>query len=88
MYDRAIVSAMGTATVKWKTLSKQPGFWLRAVDSEIPGPGPGILWALEHFDYEVISEWCRENNCGKRMSYDQFQFDTEDEMTWFLLRWS
>jgi len=84
LYDRAIVSAMGTAIIKWITLSKQSGFWIQGVSPLPSGVG---LW-LEYVDYKVISEWCRENKCGKRMSYNQFKFDSEADMTWFLLRWS
>lgn len=39
-------------------------------------------------DIEPIQQWCEENDCGKRVSFDQFQFRNKQELTMFLLRWS
>ena len=38
-------------------------------------------------DMDLIGQWCRENDCGRRMSFDQFRFETESQVTAFLLRW-
>lgn len=35
-----------------------------------------------------IHVWCTENQCGRRMSYDQFVFNNEKELSMFMLRWS
>ena len=35
-----------------------------------------------------IGQWCNENRCGKRISYDTFKFRNEKDMQAFLLRWS
>lgn len=35
-----------------------------------------------------VQKWCEENNCGTRMAFDMFHFETEEEMVTFLLRWS
>ena len=35
-----------------------------------------------------IQTWCEENQCGIRMSYDQFVFNNEQELSMFMLRWS
>jgi hypothetical protein len=34
-----------------------------------------------------IADWCNKNNCGRRMSYNQFQFKNKKSVTMFLLRW-
>ena len=34
-----------------------------------------------------IQEWCLENNCGIRTSYDTFRFRNQKQKTFFLLRW-
>ena len=36
----------------------------------------------------VIQAWCTENDCGRRMSYDEFLFRNEQEIIQFLLVWS
>ena len=38
-------------------------------------------------DLDEVGARCRDNNCGQRMSFDQFRFRTEAEVTAFLLRW-
>lgn len=40
----------------------------------------------EHLDPVLI--WCRDNNCGYRTSFNHFAFDTDEQMAWFILRWS
>jgi hypothetical protein len=37
---------------------------------------------------DEIQAWCVEHQCGKRMSYDMFQFKNEKQKTMFLMRWS
>lgn len=36
---------------------------------------------------EEVASWCAETNCGKRTSFDMFQFKTEQEYMMFMLRW-
>lgn len=43
---------------------------------------------LTETDFLEIQQWCDENNCGRRTSYDTFQFRNQQEITIFLLRWS
>lgn len=35
-----------------------------------------------------MAEWCKENECGYRTSYDTFKFRNEEQLTMFILRWS
>ena len=39
-------------------------------------------------DMVEIAEWCNQNQCGRRISYDPFQFKHKKQMSAFLLRWS
>jgi len=50
------------------------------------GSGPNIVAPDAHVVYP-IQEWCLENNCGRRMSYDTFRFRNQKQKTLFLLRW-
>jgi len=46
---------------------------------------------LSENDKHVIprmTEWCEENECGYRTSYDTFKFRNEEQLTMFILRWS
>jgi hypothetical protein len=35
-----------------------------------------------------VQDWCQENNCGCRISYDMFRFKNKKEISFFLLRWN
>ena len=39
----------------------------------------------EHMD--PIQDWCVQNKCGVRTSFDMFKFKNEEEMSMFLLKW-
>ena len=43
---------------------------------------------LRNTDMDPIQNWCVENRCGVRISFDMFEFRNEDELAFFLLRWS
>ena len=43
---------------------------------------------LSEKDVDPIQEWCQKHDCGKRISFDTFQFRNRREMSFFLLRWS
>ena len=38
-------------------------------------------------EMDAVQVWCRENECGRRISFDTFQFRNRQEITLFLLRW-
>lgn len=74
--DRKIswISAEGRNTLAARVESSNSAFrWLVGVS--------------EH-DIDPVQEWCEQNNCGKRTSFDTFRFRNKREMTMFLLRWS
>ena len=37
---------------------------------------------------DEIETWCRENDCGLRLSFNAFRFLNDEERMMFLLRWS
>ncbi len=34
-----------------------------------------------------VQQWCEENDCGVRLSFDMFRFRNKAEMSAFLLKW-
>ena len=42
---------------------------------------------LTELDLDTVHEWCQSHNCGRRTSFDTFQFKNKKEMAMFLLRW-
>lgn len=34
-----------------------------------------------------VQQWCEQTGCGVRMAFNIFHFDTEQEVTAFLLKW-
>jgi hypothetical protein len=64
--------------IKWK---KSGRLGLRAYQDD-------QFLGLNHDDMNPISQWCLTNNCGRRMSFDTFQFRDEKEISMFLLKWS
>ena len=39
-------------------------------------------------DMVAVADWCREHDCGARMSYDMFQFRNKKELEFFMLMWA
>lgn len=35
-----------------------------------------------------MAQWCIDNDCGYRTSYNEFKFRNTEQMTMFVLRWS
>lgn len=42
---------------------------------------------LTETEMNAVHDWCEEHHCGRRTSFDTFQFKNKKEMTMFLLRW-
>jgi hypothetical protein len=53
-------------------------------ESDYSNPGYG----LNEDDLDPVQDWCVAHDCGRRLSFDLFQFRNEAEVTAFLLRWS
>ena len=45
-------------------------------------------FGLKEQDMDPIQKWCKQSNCGKRLSFDTWIFKTDAHVTMFLLRWS
>ena len=69
--------------IKWEQFKPN---WLRATSDEVLPRGR--VWGLNEYDLDPIQYWCKEHNCGTRMSFDMFKFRNKKEITMFLLRWS
>jgi hypothetical protein len=39
-------------------------------------------------DGVMIAEWCKEHNCGRRTSFNMFEFRNKNELSMFMLKWS
>lgn len=61
---------------------------------------PLVLWAHLLYDHGAetqtglreemlipVQDWCEENKCGVRISFDMFRFKNREQITMFLLRW-
>lgn len=46
-----------------------------------------FVTGLSEHDVDPIQAWCEEHSCGRRTSFDTFQFKNKVQMTMFLLRW-
>lgn len=62
-----------------------PGRKLKA--TWLPSPKSFEI-GIKESDMDPIQKWCQDSNCGKRISFDMFQFKTDKQITMFLLRWS
>ena len=49
----------------------------------LSGFGPAEDAALR-----TVQDWSEQNKCGRRTAYNVWKFKTEDDMTFFLLRWA
>jgi|TARA_R110000868_G_C10755920_1_gene753575 hypothetical protein len=57
-----------------------PKLKVRAVDSPYYFMNESLM--------DPVQDWCWTNMPNaKRISFDTFQFDTEANMTWFLMKW-
>jgi hypothetical protein len=43
---------------------------------------------LRSDDLDPVQDWCVQNRCGRRTSFEIFRFRNEQEVTIFLLKWS
>lgn len=79
--------------IHWQMLPNKGSFWVQgmikrnAVHSTVTAMAPVYKPAGSEL-IDEIAKWCTENDCGKRMSFNQFKFRTEEELTMFMLRWS
>jgi len=47
-----------------------------------------VVGGLRDTDLDPVQNWCVENRCGVRVSFDQFEFRNQDELAFFLLKWT
>lgn len=49
--------------------------------------GPITQTGLRDHDLDPVQDWCVQNRCGRRTSFEQFRFRNEAEISMFLLKW-
>ena len=74
---------MHKPTIKWKRL---PGLRLQAYTDDVAPRG--FERGLNESDMDPMQEWSVECHCGKRMSFNEWKFKSEKEITMFMLRWA
>ena len=68
--------------IVWQRL---PGNWLMAQCQYSQGAG---TTGLRDTDMDPVQDWCVANKCGIRTSFDTFRFQNEEELAFFLLKWT
>ena len=43
---------------------------------------------LTELDVACMGGWCGDVGCGVRVEHSVFEFKSEEEVNWFLLKWS
>ena len=84
-FDSIWIDEMATVDKKIKWIQSEGRLRL-AARAEIQPRGWEV--GLNESDMEPIQAWCQQTNCGRRTSFDTFQFRNKKEMTMFLLRWA
>lgn len=74
--------------IEWsECLTALPKHWLT-----VRHYGDSVYEYVDQKAYEqqlqTISQWCEDNHCGRRMAYEMWQFQNQQQLTMFLLRWS
>jgi len=69
--------------IKWQRL---PGLKLQAYTDDVAPRG--FERGLSEMDMDPIQEWSTECRCGTRMSFNVWQFESEKQITMFLIGWS
>jgi hypothetical protein len=47
-----------------------------------------LLTGIGEDEMRIIQLWCEQNQCGRRVSFDTFQFRNKKDLAFFLLKWS
>jgi hypothetical protein len=72
-----------TPKIKWQRL---PGLKLQAYTDDVQPRS--FERGLNESDMDPIQAWSAECNCGKRMSFNVWQFKNEKHITMFLMKWA
>jgi hypothetical protein len=75
--------------IKWDLYDRKPGVWLRVnYDWVVNSVFRDDLEQTLDQQLDEVAKWCHDNDCGRRMAYDMFQFENKTQRTAFMLRWS
>ena len=75
---------MSTIDKKIKWIQSEGRFRLAARTELMPR---GWEIGVSESDMDPIQAWCEEHRCGRRVSFDTFQFKNQTQITMFLLKW-
>ena len=73
--------------IKWVTAARRFSLSARTLVETRDGEHRYYPTGISEEDIVPIQEWCQQNRCGRRISFDTFQFKNKAQMTMFLLRW-
>ena len=76
------VSPMARPKLHWQRVKKR--YWLTGHMVTVDGQ----LSVANELQLAEVQAWCKLNNCGKRMSFSEFRFRNEQELSLFFLRWA
>lgn len=76
--------------VPWIVLDRKPGSWVQVAPEywSIDNINRDTINAEIALTLEEIAKWSVDNNCGRRMAYDMWQFKKRADLTAFLLKWA
>jgi hypothetical protein len=59
-----------------------------AMSFQIEDRGNGIKWVeVNRQDMYDIAHWCQDHGCGKQVNTRTISFNSEEDLTMFLLKW-
>jgi len=71
---------------RYESVAKKGPLWIRLLGPEPDSP-PFPESCLTENEADAIMQWCMENRCGVRMSFDMWRFQTKKDLMVFVLKW-
>jgi hypothetical protein len=71
--------------IQWARHDKHP---LSLVATALAANDNEYINFLAEEDMVKVADWCKECNCGRRLSFDTVCFKNEKQITMFLMKWS
>lgn len=72
--------------LKYELLDSKPGVWIRLLGAD-PDSTPFPNYTLTAEEADAIMVWSMNNRVGVRMSFDMWKFESQSDLTAFLLKW-
>jgi hypothetical protein len=55
---------------------------------EVDMGGSTLVHGIRKEHMDAVADWCSEVSVGNRIAFNKFEFDNENQITIFLIRWS